>query len=448
MAQPDSEQSAERSAALKLLQQNLDAARARYVQRNPKSQSRFESACDAMPGGNTRSSLHFDPYPLTTTGGQGARLTDVDGHEYVDYLGDYTAGLFGHSHPLLLEAMQSAVGAGLTLGAPSTHESDLATTICDRFPAVERLRFTNSGTEANLMAVTAARAHTGRSHIMTFRYGYHGSVFIFKDEPSPNNAPYPVVLADYNDVDGTSALIDQHASDLAAVLIEPMQGTGGAIAADLPFLTMLREQCSRHGIVLIFDEVMTSRLSGGGLQLLTGVTPDMTSFGKYLGGGGSFGAFGGQTKIMDQFDPRSSSGIAHAGTFNANVLTMAAGVAGLRDVYTAEVADKHTERGERFKSAVNDTVATLGAPLQMIGVGSILHLHWQREPIHSVRDLHPADSRLAQWLHLLMLERNIYISQKGFITLALPLTEEDDKVFIEQLTDSLNEMAPVLRSFE
>jgi glutamate-1-semialdehyde 2,1-aminomutase len=222
-----------------------------------------------------------------------------------------------------------------------------------------------------------------------------------------------------------------------------MQGTGGAIAADQSFLTMLREQCTRHGIVLIFDEVMTSRLSSGGLQLLTGVTPDMTSFGKYLGGGGSFGAFGGRASIMDQFDPRAANRIAHAGTFNANVLTMAAGVAGLRDVYTAEVARSHTERGERFKGAVNKAIAQCGAPLQMIGVGSILHLHWQREPIHSVRDLRPVDSRLPALLHLLMLERNVYISQNGFITLALPLTEDDDEFFIKQLTDCLNSMQAI-----
>ena len=310
-------------------------AEARYVAANPRSAERHRRATDSMPGGNTRTVLHYSPFPLTLAGGEGCRVRDLDGHGYTDFLGEYTAGLYGHSQPVIQAAIKKVVDDGMALGGPNPYEGELAAELCKRFPSVERVRFCNSGTEANLFAISTARLATGRPAVMVFDGAYHGGVFYFGQHKTEINAPFPWVYATYNDIDGTLALIDKHAAELAAVLIEPMMGSGGGIAASRAFLQALRDACTKHGIVLIFDEVMTSRLSSGGLQKVHGVTPDMTSFGKYLGGGASFGAFGGRADLMARYDPSRADAVSHAGTFNNNVISMAAGLTGLREILHA-----------------------------------------------------------------------------------------------------------------
>ncbi len=265
----------------------------RYAARNPMSAERHARATRSMPGGNTRSILHFDPFPLAFERGEGAHLVSLDGDTYTDFLGEFTAGLYGHSQKPVLDALREALDRGLNFGGVNDLEPRLAELLCARFPSVDLVRFTNSGTEANLMALALAVATTGRRKVMVFRGGYHGGVLTFGQEPSPVTVPHEWVLADYDDVEGTRALIRAHARELAAVLVEPMLGAGGCIPASDGFLAMLREETTDAGAVLVFDEVMTSRLSPGGLQQVTGVTPDLTTLGKYLGGGMSFGAFGG-----------------------------------------------------------------------------------------------------------------------------------------------------------
>ena len=326
-----------------LLNADIDAAlseaKETYVARNPKSFARFIEATAVMPGGNTRTSLHYDPFPVAMVKGEGCRLWDADGAEYIDFLGEYTAGLYGHSHPVIRAAIDRVLQSGINFGASNMLEPGFARAVCQRF-GLDRVRFTNSGTEANLMALATACAFTKRRSVMVFRGGYHGGVFTFATGGNPINAPFDFVVAPYNDIDGTLALIGQHGDHLAAIILEPMMGGGGCIAAEPAFLHALREAASRIGAVLILDEVMTSRLAPGGLQSLRGVQPDLTTFGKYIGGGMSFGAFGGRAEIMDLFDPRRPDALPHAGTFNNNVLTMAAGLAGLTEVYTPDAAGR------------------------------------------------------------------------------------------------------------
>ena len=268
--------------------------------------------------------------------GDGARLWDADGHEYVDFLSEFTAGLFGHSHPAIRRALDAALDGGWNMGAHGPAEARFAQAICDRFPSIDLVRFTNSGTEANLMAVAAACAITGRGKVMVFKGGYHGGLFYFRGKGSAVNAPYDFLVAPYNDISGTRALVAPHAEDLAAILIEPMLGGSGCIPATSEFLADLRRLATDAGAILIFDEVMTSRLAPGGLQQTHGILPDMTTLGKYVGGGMSFGAFGGKAELMQWFDPRRKDGFQHAGTFNNNVLTMNAGYVGLTEIYTPE----------------------------------------------------------------------------------------------------------------
>ncbi|OFW42158.1 MAG: hypothetical protein A3J29_10185 [Acidobacteria bacterium RIFCSPLOWO2_12_FULL_67_14b] len=305
------------------LDEALREAEARFSAANPKSAAQYQAATGSMPGGNTRSVLYYTPFPVTIARAEGATLEDIDGHRYTDFLGEYTAGLYGHSHPVILEAIREALDGGLVFGGPNRHEAELARLLCERFPSLDLVRFTNSGTEANLMALATARAATGRERILAFQGGYHGGVLSFADGvSSPINAPFPCVLAPFNDEAATLALIERHARELAAIIVEPMMGGGGGIPGTRPFLETLRQAAARHGIVLIFDEVMTSRLSSGGLQKRLGIIPDMTTLGKYLGGGLTFGAFGGRRDLMRRYDPREKDAWSHAGTFNNNVLTM------------------------------------------------------------------------------------------------------------------------------
>ena len=414
----------------------------RYASANPKSLARHLAAGKHLPGGNTRTNMYFSPFPVAITRGEGARLHDLDGHVYTDFLGEYTAGIFGHSHPRIRAAIDEALDGGLNLGGPNRWEAELGRLMCERFPSLEKVRFCNSGTEANLYAVTAARACTGRTHILVFDGSYHGGLLSFV---SANQmlAPFPFVIGQYNDLEGCAALIARHRDELAAVLIEPMIGSGGGISADRTFLAMLREEAKRHGFVLIFDEVMTSRLAPGGLQAKLGITPDMTSFGKYLGGGMSFGAFGGADWIMSRFDPAASGSFVHSGTYNNNTLTMAAGVAGLRDVYTPEACADLNLRGDRLRDRLNATFQKRGVTMQMLGQGSLNVIHMHGRPLQRPTDVVNDPKRQALF-HLEMLERGFFLSRRGLSALCLPLTDKDVDGFVEAVDDFCAIYRPLL----
>src|SRR5262249_26944600 len=346
----------------------LDEARKQYTYDNPKSSAQYTEASALLPAANTRTVLFYPPFPLTMVRGRDSRLWDADGHEYIDFLGEYTAALYGHSNPVIRSAVHKALEEGIDLGSQNGLEAKLAAVLCARFPSIEFVRFTNSGTEANLMAISAARAITKRTKILVFYGAYHGGVFSFASGGSPINAPFEFLVATYNDLDHTMALLEKNANDLAAVLIEPMMGSGGCIPAEKPFLHALREMTSEHGILLIFDEVMTSRLSPAGLQGLYGILPDITTLGKYIGGGITCGAFGGRAQIMKHFDVRQPGAFPHAGTFNNNVLTMSAGLAGM-SLYTPELAKQHNVRGDSLRHRLNALAKKKGVEMQFTGIG-------------------------------------------------------------------------------
>src|SRR4051794_18117321 len=375
----------------------------RYAQRNPEAKRLHEERARYMPGGNTRSILHLPPFPLTIVRAEGARIWDADGHEYLDFLGEYTAGLYGHSHSVILAAIREALEGGIVLGAPNRYETELARAVCERFPSVDLVRFCNSGTEANLMAISLARAVTGRSKILVFENGYHGGVFYFAHGGSPLNAPFPFVVAEYNDA-AAAELVDD---DTAAVIVEPVQGSAGAIPGEPAFLQRLRDVTAEREALLVFDEVMTSRLAPGGMQEVLGIHADLTTFGKYLGGGLAFGAFGGRADLMVRFDPSREHAFQHAGTFNNAVLTMAAGVVGLTEVYTPDEVARLNALGDRLRARLNG----VGDWLRVTGYGSMIGLH--------------TDEERKTLLHLHMLERGYSYARRGFVALSVPLTDDD-----------------------
>jgi glutamate-1-semialdehyde 2,1-aminomutase len=412
----------------------LAEAREAYVARNPKSLARTVEATGVMPGGNTRTVLHYDPFPLGFARGAGCRLWDLDGAEYVDFLGEYTAGLYGHSHPVIRAAIDTALDNGINLGGHTATEALFARAVCARF-GLQRVRFTNSGTEANLMAISLARHFTRRPKVMVFAGGYHGGVFTFSGDGSPINAPFPYVIAPYNDTAATVALIEEHGADLAVVALEPMMGGGGCIAADPAFLHALREATARVGALLLLDEVMTSRLSPGGLQALHGVKPDLTTLGKYIGGGMSFGAFGGRADIIDLFDPRRPDALPHAGTFNNNVLTMHAGLTGLTEVYTPEAAHALNARGDALRTRLNALCEAADAPMQFTGIGSMLAVHMLRGPIRTPADAAKGDAKLKELFFFDMLAHGIWLARRGMMALSLPIGDAE----CDQLADAVGE---------
>jgi glutamate-1-semialdehyde 2,1-aminomutase len=405
--------------------QALSAAKAHYVAGNPLSHAQHRKAAKVLPGGNTRSVLFSAPFPITLTAGRGASVTSLDGRDYTDFLGEYTAGLYGHSDPVLRNAVIGALDSGWVMGGHIRLEEELASLICARFASIELVRFANSGTEANLYAIAAARAISGREKVMVFEGAYHGGIFIFGGTPSALNAPFDFVKAPYNDIKGTCALLDANRGDIGAIVVEPMQGSGGCIPGDHTFLKMLREWATRNGALLIFDEVMTSRLAPGGLQAVCGVMPDLTTLGKYIGGGFSFGAFGGRADLMRRFDPLQPGAFAHAGTFNNNVFTMSAGVAGLRDVYTAAAALALNARGDALRARLNAAAQRARFPMQFTGLGSMMNVHMCGGIVRSVRDLAPSIAPLRELLYFDMLRQGLWLAHRGMINLSLPMGDAE-----------------------
>lgn len=427
------------------LDEALEQAYETYTAKRPKSLQAFEEASEVMPGGNTRSVLFHNPFPFHAATGEGSWLTDVDGNRLLNLLGEYTAGLFGHNHPVIQEAVSKVLADGVNLGAQNNYERHFAKLVCERFPSIEKVRFTNSGTEANLMAITAARAFTGRSKILVFEGGYHGGVFLFKPGVE-TNAPFSWITVAYNDSAAAANAIQEHGSDLAAVIVEPMLGSGGCIAANADFLATLRRETRDVGSLLILDEVMTSRLGKSGAQEIYGVESDLTTLGKWIGGGMSFGAFGGRTDVMDQFDPRRSGAISHAGTFNNNVMTMSAGIAALSSIYTSDAAEEFSARGGQVRERLNNMTRNADVPIQFTGMGSIMAMHPTKAKINAYSDVAGIDDRLREILFLDLLDAGYYIASRGFIALSLAINEHELEGFYDAFAKVLDERADLLRA--
>ena len=419
------------------LESAVDEVTARYAAANPGSRAQYERARESMPGGNTRTGMFYPPFPLAIEKAAGATLTDVDGHTYTDFVGDFSAGLYGHSHPVIREAVQATLDSGMAYGSTSPYEARLAALVCARFPSIEQVRFTTSGTEGNMLALVTARAVTGKDSIMVFEGAYHGGTIYFGREAAPIVVPFPFVIAPYNDAEEARRLIRENAHRLAAVLVEPLQGASGAIPASADFLGALREACSAHDVLLIFDEVMTSRVAPDGRQGQLGIVPDLTTLGKYIGGGFSCGALGGPAEIMKCFDPSRPDSFVHHGTFNNNVFMLIAGAAGLEKIFTPPVQIALNEAGDALRDALNGLAVRHGASFQVTGLGSIMTMHLQREPIRSIRDIAPRDSRLRQLLHLDLIDKGFFTARRGYMAPSLAIAGTDCDGLIEAVDEFL-----------
>jgi glutamate-1-semialdehyde 2,1-aminomutase len=424
----------------------MDPAEQTYLERNRRSADLYSRALQVLPGGNTRTTVFFSPYPFYAVRGEGFRVWDADGNVRIDFLNNYTSLILGHAHPRVVAAIAEAAARGTAFAAPTEYEILLAEELCRRVRSVERVRFTNSGTEATLLAIRAARAYTGRPKIAKFEGGYHGShdyasVSVDPDlnEAGPAESPKTVpdgpgipdavretvVVLPYNNLEAVHRILEREGREIAAVLIEPMLGAGGAIPATVEFLRGLRDLTRQLGIVLIFDEVITFRLAYGGAQEYFGVEADLTTFGKIIGGGLPVGALGGRAEIIELFDPRWPNRIGHGGTFNANPVTMAAGLATLTELTPA--AYEHLNRlGELARQRLRQAFARLGIPAQITGVGSIFAIHFTTEPVTDYRSAQRgANPQLLRRLHLGLLNEGVIIAPRGMGCISTPMTEAE-----------------------
>lgn len=417
----------------------IENARSRYASLNPLSQAADKRAERYFPGGNTRSVLHFDPFPLTMVAGEGAEVTDLDGHRYIDFVGEYSAGLFGHSNDIIKLAINKALDSGIVMGAPTPYEGVLAGLLCERFPSLQQVRFCNSGTEANLMALITARIVTGRDKVLAFNDAYHGGIIKFPGGQSALNVPFDFVLADYNDTEGTAGLIDQVGAELAAVVVEPILGAGGNIPGDREFLEMLRQKTQEIGALLIFDEVKTARLGAAGIQGMLGIEPDMTTLGKIIGGGLPTGAFGGSAEIMERFNPKIKGFLAHAGTFNNNVCSMAAGSAAMGEIYTPQRATEFFDWSEAFRLSLNEMFSAKAVPMYANGMGSMIAIHFSREQTKRPADISAGCRSLRPLLHMELLLDGVLLCGRGDLFLSLPMDETHlakTRLALEKFIDS------------
>src|SRR5579864_710348 len=376
-----------------------------YRAATPRSRALHEKAVAAMPGGTTRTTTYFDPYPLYIERGEGSRVWDVDGTKRLDMLGNYTAMILGHAHPKVVEAIRRQAGRGTGFAAANPLEVELATLLCERVPSLDAVRFCNSGTEATMFAMRLARAFTGRPKVARMEGGYHGThdlaeVSTHPDvaEAGPADAPVArpdsigtprwaieqTVVLPFNNPDAAEAILRRQGSEVAAVILEPVIGAGGVIAATPDFLHRLRALTRELGMLLIFDEVISLRVAPGGAQEMFGVTPDLTTMGKIIGGGLPVAAFGGRADVMEILDPRRQPNLAQGGTYNGNPLGMAAGLACMREL-TPDVYAELNRKGERVTEELSEVFASHDVPVQVNSVGSLFALHFSDRPVVDYR---------------------------------------------------------------
>ena len=410
----------------------------------------WEEARRYLPDGDSRHSIFWKPYPIFTESARGAVVTDVDGVERLDFINTMTTMILGHGPAPVLEAARRQLDDGLAYNSPNRHQVELARLLCARVPSFEQVRFTNSGTEATLNTIRAARAFTGRSKIAKVEGGYHGThdavLVSLRIDPSAGgdyDNPQPVassgglvagtleqaVIIPYNDAPAARRILDAHANELAAVIVEPVLGSVGMLPGDAEYLAMLRDFAADSGALLIFDEVISYRVAPGGAQEYYGITPDLTALGKIIGGGFPVGAFGGRADIMRLYAPLSGPAINHGGTFNANPVTMAAGVATLKELTPIRYR-RLAELGEMLRQGVRQVCAELEQPVTVTGIGSLFGIHFTAGPLCNYRDIVAGDKALGERVFMGMLNEGFLLAPNLVGAMSLVLGEIEVDAFV------------------
>jgi glutamate-1-semialdehyde 2,1-aminomutase len=437
-----------------------------YRRTTPNSRALHERAVRVMPGGTTRTTTYFDPYPLYIDRGEGCRIWDADGTERIDILGNYSAMILGHAHPKILEAINKQAARGTAFAAANPIEVELATLLCERIPSLDRVRFCNSGTEATMFAMRLARSFTGRPKIARIEGGYHGT----HDYAEVSNHPVPAdagpadrpsarpdsigtpqwvlentVILPFNNPDAAEQILREGGDQVAAVILEPIIGAGGVIAATNAFIQRLRSVTRELGMLLIFDEVISLRVAPGGAQQIYGVTPDLTTMGKIIGGGLPVAAFGGRADVMDLLDPRREPNLPQGGTYNGNPLGMAAGVAAMKEL-TPDVYEELNRKGARVKDQLTEVFASHGMPAQVNGVGSLVAIHFTDVSVTDYRTKATSNVQITHDLFLALVNHGVLMAPRAMGALSTPMGESDIQEFVDAVDAVVAEQLPRWRS--
>src|SRR5271166_6836451 len=391
-----------------------------YRAATEKSAQLAKRAERVMPGGDTRTTTYHRPYPLTLKRGEGPFVWDVDGNKYIDLLGNYTSLVHGNAYPPIVEAVTKAVRDGSSWPARSEAQIELATLLCERVESVERVRFCNSGTEAGMLAAHVARRLTGRKLILMARYGYHGSYDDLEVGLGGQDGER-TMLADFGEATAFEALLSERGAEIAAVFLEPVLGSAGVVEPPAGFFERVAEATRRAGAMFVVDEVITLRLAEGGGQQIFDVKPDLTMFGKIIGGGFPVGAIGGSEEVMSAFDPRNRGALFHSGTFNGNPVTCAAGVVSVRELTQARI-EKMAKQGERLAAELARAARQVELPFSVRHYGSLMNVFFLKEPPPAT--IAREDARAVSNFHLAALNQGLFLAPRGLIALSTAITDE------------------------
>jgi glutamate-1-semialdehyde 2,1-aminomutase len=422
------------------VEDQLAHAVATHRSRNPRSELALQQLAQWLPGGDTRGTTWFEPFPLVIESALGANMVDLDQHQLVDFLGNYTSLVHGHRPALVTHAIKAALERGTVFAAPLLEQGELASRLVGRLASVDLVRFANSGTEANLLAANIARAVTGRQRVAVARFSYHGGYEGLDWHNAPSSTG-PVVFP-ANDVEGTiDALGDGH--DLAAIFIELVQHAGGVMPTSPEYLSFLRDFTQECGALLVFDEVVTLRLAHGGRQEELGVSPDLTSMGKIIGGGLPIGAVGGSASVMESTSPQRGA-LLHNGTFNGNRLAMVAGAAAL-DLLDRNAIERINGLGVRLANGIRVAATGRGLGVSVTSCGSLLTLHALPDVQSAAQGQVAASQPLRRLLHLKLLEHGLFIAPRGEFVISTAM--DDDTIdaaltSVQRTFDDISELKP------
>jgi len=403
------------------------------------SDALFEKAKQVIPGGvnsPVRAFKGVGGNPIFFKRGEGAYLYDVDGHKYIDYVGSWGPLILGHCHPSVIEATESVLHHGMSFGAPTEWEVLLAEKVTQLMPSIEQVRMVNSGTEATMTAIRLARGYTSRNKIIKFNGCYHGhsdsllvkagsgllTLGIPASPGIPDSITEHTLTANFNDLAEVQTLFSHFEGDIAAVILEPVAGNMGMVMPTLEFLTGLRNLCTAHGAVLIFDEVMTGfRVALGGAQAVYGIKPDLTTLGKIIGGGMPVGALGGRRDIMSHLAP--SGQVYQAGTLSGNPLAMAAGLATLKEIEKPGFYEALSEKTAKFMSFLEESVKHLGVPICTSALGGMFGFCFNTlDCVKNYQDVAASDEALFKTFYHGMLKKGVYLApsmyEAGFVSSA------------------------------